>query len=357
MTGEVEPEPLPTPEVSESPDRCGNEKFSKLSALWKPKAPGAKNTYGSEGPWHGMVAPALEAAQAIAREGRTYLDTAAGAGFQGVLLKIVTIPEAPDPVQTRERAIMAPLRPLPQGEELHLYFLPCDNPYCSGVVALSEFDGRDRLQKCSRCRAVRYCSSECQRSHWPEHRTVCVPASAVTIMQDRALRRIAGYIDSEAKFQLLRRIVCARMGVHNDPNEWLKYILLCSEADIDREANLLLSLLRRASEARPPHRGVSQRPEPEPKSRPYRADYFRRVAITPSTDLASQASLIRTANYSPLAVRFHVPGESTQVDTNEVADQPVSMTMSEGLAELTRMKDQGYLTEDEFNRAKQKIGM
>jgi len=27
--------------------------------------------------------------------------------------------------------------------------------------------------KCSRCRRVFYCSRDCQRRHWPEHKTVC----------------------------------------------------------------------------------------------------------------------------------------------------------------------------------------
>ena len=30
-----------------------------------------------------------------------------------------------------------------------------------------------RMSKCSRCRAVRYCSEACQRAHWPSHRVVC----------------------------------------------------------------------------------------------------------------------------------------------------------------------------------------
>ncbi len=34
--------------------------------------------------------------------------------------------------------------------------------------------GADRhLKKCARCRATRYCSVECQRMHWHEHKSVC----------------------------------------------------------------------------------------------------------------------------------------------------------------------------------------
>lgn len=30
--------------------------------------------------------------------------------------------------------------------------------------------------QCSRCRAVYYCSGECQSSDWPKHKTSCKPA-------------------------------------------------------------------------------------------------------------------------------------------------------------------------------------
>lgn len=30
---------------------------------------------------------------------------------------------------------------------------------------------------CSRCRAVRYCSVDCQRAHWPFHKGLCHPSS------------------------------------------------------------------------------------------------------------------------------------------------------------------------------------
>lgn len=34
-----------------------------------------------------------------------------------------------------------------------------------------------KLSRCSRCRGVRYCSAECQRRHWKEHRSQCSAAS------------------------------------------------------------------------------------------------------------------------------------------------------------------------------------
>lgn len=36
--------------------------------------------------------------------------------------------------------------------------------------------GMHAERQCSRCRRARYCSVDCQRAHWPEHRGVCGPA-------------------------------------------------------------------------------------------------------------------------------------------------------------------------------------
>ncbi|XP_018021848.1 histone-lysine N-methyltransferase ASHR1 [Hyalella azteca] len=35
--------------------------------------------------------------------------------------------------------------------------------------------GRDAGLRCSRCLGARYCSKECQREHWPQHRGLCKP--------------------------------------------------------------------------------------------------------------------------------------------------------------------------------------
>jgi hypothetical protein len=34
-------------------------------------------------------------------------------------------------------------------------------------------DPHNRMRKCARCRAARYCTPECQRSHWKVHRAEC----------------------------------------------------------------------------------------------------------------------------------------------------------------------------------------
>lgn len=33
--------------------------------------------------------------------------------------------------------------------------------------------GNPGTKKCSQCKAVFYCSTECQRKHWPEHKKTC----------------------------------------------------------------------------------------------------------------------------------------------------------------------------------------
>jgi len=46
---------------------------------------------------------------------------------------------------------------------------PCSQPGCSQVGKL----------RCGVCQKVRYCSAECQRKAWPEHKIVCRPIAAM----------------------------------------------------------------------------------------------------------------------------------------------------------------------------------
>ncbi len=48
---------------------------------------------------------------------------------------------------------------------------PCANPLCSNVSGCSE--ARMRGCRCSGCRAVRYCSRECQAADFAKHSRVC----------------------------------------------------------------------------------------------------------------------------------------------------------------------------------------
>ena len=37
--------------------------------------------------------------------------------------------------------------------------------------------GKNGVQRCSRCKSVKYCSKECQKRHWKFHKKVCTPAA------------------------------------------------------------------------------------------------------------------------------------------------------------------------------------
>jgi hypothetical protein len=55
----------------------------------------------------------------------------------------------------------------------------CNNPVCGNVSGLSEAQlvgGRSCL--CAGCRTARYCSRECQRKIWKQHKPVCKAIAA-----------------------------------------------------------------------------------------------------------------------------------------------------------------------------------
>ena len=56
--------------------------------------------------------------------------------------------------------------------QLSKEFIRCANPTCE-LNRLDKSAGHVRFRLCSRCRAVIYCSRECQVAHYPEHRTLC----------------------------------------------------------------------------------------------------------------------------------------------------------------------------------------
>jgi len=50
----------------------------------------------------------------------------------------------------------------------------CDCPDC-GKEPAAAAAGAVALKVCSRCKLTSYCSKECQRKHWKEHKTNCPP--------------------------------------------------------------------------------------------------------------------------------------------------------------------------------------
>ena len=51
-------------------------------------------------------------------------------------------------------------------------FIRCGNPTCEHHK-LDRSEGRIKFKQCTRCKAVIYCSRECQTAHYPDHKTLC----------------------------------------------------------------------------------------------------------------------------------------------------------------------------------------
>ena len=56
--------------------------------------------------------------------------------------------------------------------QLSREFIRCANPSCEHSK-LDQSTGKVKFKQCSRCKAVIYCSRECQVAHYPEHKRLC----------------------------------------------------------------------------------------------------------------------------------------------------------------------------------------
>ena len=56
--------------------------------------------------------------------------------------------------------------------QLSREFIRCANPSCE-LNKLDKSTGKVKFKQCSRCKAVIYCSRECQIAHYPEHKRLC----------------------------------------------------------------------------------------------------------------------------------------------------------------------------------------
>ena len=56
--------------------------------------------------------------------------------------------------------------------QLSREFIRCANPTCE-LNKLDKSTGKVKFKNCSRCKAVIYCSKECQTAHYPEHKRLC----------------------------------------------------------------------------------------------------------------------------------------------------------------------------------------
>ena len=60
--------------------------------------------------------------------------------------------------------------------QLSREFIRCANPSCE-LNKLDQSTGKVKFKQCSRCKAVIYCSRDCQVAHYPEHKRLCVEHS------------------------------------------------------------------------------------------------------------------------------------------------------------------------------------
>ena len=44
---------------------------------------------------------------------------------------------------------------------------------CSFCGKVERPDGKDRFDRCGKCKCTKYCSRDCQRAHWPSHKAAC----------------------------------------------------------------------------------------------------------------------------------------------------------------------------------------
>ena len=94
-----------------------------------------------------------------------------------------------------EEARMAYLAELDQAAALRTFF--CAGCGQGSAVANCSRESPDRFKLCSGCFTARYCTSECQRSHWSSHRKLCG--------QQRANRQKRLRLPSQRLFALLDR--------------------------------------------------------------------------------------------------------------------------------------------------------
>ena len=50
--------------------------------------------------------------------------------------------------------------------------------HCGKAGPVADSAGAAGHKRCARCRSVHYCGPDCQKAHWPAHKTACAPVKA-----------------------------------------------------------------------------------------------------------------------------------------------------------------------------------
>lgn len=74
--------------------------------------------------------------------------------------------------------------------------------------------GKEGLFKCAGCTRPRYCSTECQRAHWPIHRELCKVAASLKAKEASLKAKIADSRADRAKLVAELAEADAKIAVH-----------------------------------------------------------------------------------------------------------------------------------------------
>ncbi|KIJ13052.1 hypothetical protein PAXINDRAFT_170812 [Paxillus involutus ATCC 200175] len=111
------------------------------------------------------------------------------------------------------------------------------------VMCSSCFIARPKLQTCQRCKSVWYCSKECQKKHWPQHKTHCTPAgrskgatklietlvaniTVILMLQICAVLDL-GLLDDKKKEVGFKVPFMIRVDIGIEPTDVVKFVKLC----------------------------------------------------------------------------------------------------------------------------------
>lgn len=98
---------------------------------------------------------------------------------------------------------------------------------------------QDQLKLCSRCRAVKYCSKECQTSDWKAHKAICrkAPATILARQQDCVDEPRACVGNVLTSTGQITSLYMSRVDMSLRGGRWLQYFsdsLGLSELDLSR---------------------------------------------------------------------------------------------------------------------------
>ena len=93
---------------------------------------------------------------------------------------LLILPDQPNTLPVINRCVWKKVAPDSEGGWSVSLVTPSDGPPKVVVTDLSHSCSfcevrEERMRKCGRCKTARYCSEECQTSHWPSHQTQCTP--------------------------------------------------------------------------------------------------------------------------------------------------------------------------------------